>query len=323
MARKQISNEEALDRINGAYDQLESHRIDGLEELHLTRDVKMQAQTKERERLVSKYGKDHPRVKKIDQSLKTQQGLQPVMETQVAYLRKKISPIGVNAWRVQGRVLKSDRITPVEKVTVSLFDEQGNWIRQLGYDCTDAKGLYQITYDPDKNTATGIAGWNGDVKEGPKLYLTVTNSEQAILHREEKPVIPAPGQVDVRDIVLSEEACAPPVVEDGPGGDLSPGGDEPSDPAGREIFLASGKLIDNKSNTPLAGMTVQLLDTKETYTGQLGSTTTDEEGYFEFRYAIDDIQEVLKNKPDILVMVTDSDGKTLYRSRKAFKPYTE
>lgn len=340
MEKKQITKEEALVKIGESYDQLEGQRAASLEETRMMQDIRTKAQTKERERLVKKYGESHPRVKKINARINYTTNFTPLLETHIDFIQRKLPPIGKNSWRVQGRVLKANTFIPLEGFTVSLFTDSGKWVRQLGHDCTDIKGYYALTYDAKKNTDEAVYYQdNADLNTGsktrstPNLFLTVTDNNQAIIHTEKEPVILVPNQVVYRDIILDEEACEPPTDGNGskptePNGDRPPGskddstGKEDDGKSGKpsapvdKIWTVRGTVVDN-SNQPMAGLNVSLYDKGHSYDEKLGKTRTDKVGKFRFDYNIKTVPDLFKKSVDIYLKVMDAKGETLYSTRKA------
>lgn len=323
MEKKQITNEEVLGKIEHSYDQLEDQRATSLEETRLMRDVKAKAQTKERERLRKKYGDNHPKVKRIDTRINYNQNFRKEIDIQIDHARTKLDPISPNGWRVHGRVFKADGLSPVNDLTISLFDEAGQWVRELGYDCTNEKGFYSITYEPEKGRGESKGTLNeevitdkGNEKSDKALFLTVTDEEREIIHQEKEALFFAPGQIEYREIILSEKACEPPVDEEVGPREVPPGKttEETSD-----FPLILGKMTGEGRTGQWSGLTIQLVSARASALEILDEVSSDDAGNFDFSYAVEEAEKLVADHPAVILMVTNEEGKIVYRSKKPFK----
>jgi hypothetical protein len=101
-------------------------------------------------------------------------------------------------YALHGFVRRPD-LTGVPQLTVALYDENGHWIHELGYGCTEEDGYFHMRYQGDP-IAPGAA------------HICVLDRKQTTLYTDKVPLYPQLGQVDYREIVLSVETslCAPP-----------------------------------------------------------------------------------------------------------------
>jgi hypothetical protein len=161
---------------------------------------------REQARLTNKYGANHPRVQQIAARLTYNQGLMRDLDREIERSQIQVPPFDLNTWLVHGRVLDQQR-TGMQGLTVSLFNEQKQWIRQLGHACTDERGYFAIAYR--------VEGQRSQIPPSQPLFLTITNPNRQILHQENAPLFVKLGQIDYREIVLTEtEVCHTPPESD-------------------------------------------------------------------------------------------------------------
>ncbi|HYY41337.1 MAG TPA: hypothetical protein VE775_01320 [Pyrinomonadaceae bacterium] len=82
------------------------------------------------------------------------------------------------------------------KLTVALYDANGRWLDQLGYAHTTPAGYFLIK--------TGI----GNQSSAPPGYLRVTDESGQTLHVDTKLIVPRPGRIVFREIIISGEVQA-------------------------------------------------------------------------------------------------------------------
>ena len=301
MVNNQPSEKEVLNKIDDAFAGLDQQRSNGLENLKTLQTIKDDAAQREKLRLTNKYGADHPRVQKITDRLNYNQGLQKELDVEIERTKITIPDFDVNTWMVHGGIV--DRAgTPLKDLTVSLHDEDGNWIEELGMACTDERGYFAIQYKLEPKSAAAIP-------DTQKLILTVTDSDGRLLHRETEPLYLRAGQIDYRLIVITDkgETCPPPSPGPDDSGDLTP-----------DAWVVHGKVVDQQKQ-PLSGLTVSLYDKDLFFDDVLGTTLTDDDGNFKMIYRTEAFRDFFEQKPDIYLKVLDKTGQTLYSSRKAVR----
>jgi hypothetical protein len=79
-------------------------------------------------------------------------------------------------------------------------------------------------------------------------------------------------------------------------------------------WMVFGTVTDEQGE-PASGLIVRVYDRDRKYDDLLGETTTDEFGGFSVVYHERDFMETGEAQPDLYVMVSDTDGNTLYTSR--------
>jgi hypothetical protein len=299
MERKKITEEEIFGKIDASFDNVDKLRGEGLERVKLFHSVKNRALEKEHKRLSDKLGDNHPRVKKITARIKYNQGLFKDLDIEIEKAKIDVPSFDKNSWMVHGRVLDKDR-NGISGLTVSLYDEGGNWIRKLGYGCTDEHGYFSIVYTSKESTEP-------EVTESTKLFLYVSDKNYRILYKDNEPLYIKIGKIDYREIYLSgEEVCSAP----------EPGKDDTMINAG--TWVLKGRVTD-ESGQGISGLTVSPYDKELRFVNKLGTTVTDKDGYFMLSYETKNLRDLIEAKPDIYLNILGKEGKTLYTSRKAVR----
>ena len=198
---------------------------------------------------------------------------------------------------VHGRVLDKTR-AGIAGLTVSLFDEKGKWIREMGYSCTDERGYFAITYSV-----------KGDEKpEAQQLFLTVTDKEHRVLHREKEPLYVRLGWIDYREMVIDDQGdvCLPPEP------------DKDKKPAPADSWIVRGRVTDEKKRG-VGGLTIRLYDKEHVFDNVLGTTLTDDNGKFKLTYQTEEFKELSEKKPEVYLRVAGKRRKILNTSDKAVR----
>ena len=296
MTQQRLTKKEIIEKINDSFDSIENLRSGGLERIKLFHAVKNKALEKEKKRLSAKLGSDHPRVKRVAARLQYNQGLFKDLNVEIERAKITVPSADKDSWMLHGRVLEKDK-KGVPGLTVGLYDENGNWTRELGYGCTDKLGYFSIIYTLKGKTKR-------EVPETMKLFLYVSDKNCKILYKDAEPLFVNFGQIDYREIYLTdEEICQPPE----PGEDVAPA--EP------DIWIVKGRVTDEEGRG-ISGLTVSIYDKDLLFDDRLGTTLTDEAGNFMASYKSEEFRDLFEACPDIYLKVLDQDGKKLYSSRK-------
>ncbi len=292
-----MDTEDILRSIEDVFETVEDERARGLERVKTIQDVKNGSLERESARLTKKYGEDHPRVQKIESRLTYNQSLMKDLAVEIDRSKAEVPAIDANTWMVHGRVLDETRIG-IEGLTVSLFDEKGNWIKQMGYSCTDERGYFAITYSTEEDEKQREQG----------LFLTVTDKEHCVLHREREPLYVRLGWIDYREIVIDDqgEVCPPPEP------------DKDEKPAPADSWIVRGRVTDEKKQG-VGGLTISLYDEEHVFDDVLGTTLTDDNGKFRLTYQTKEFEDLFEKKPEVYLRVTGKRNKILYTSDKAVK----
>ena len=289
--------EDILRSIEDVFETVDDERVGGLERVKTIQDTKNESLARERRRLARKYGEDHPRVQKIDSRLAYNQSLLKDLAVETDRSKVEVPAIDANTWMVHGRVLDKIR-AGIAGLTVSLFDEKGKWIREMGYSCTDERGYFAITYSV-----------KGDEKPGAQqLFLTVTDKEHRVLHREKEPLYVRLGWIDYREMVIDDQGdvCLPPEP------------DKDEKPAPADSWIVRGRVT-NEKKQGVSGLTIRLYDKEHVFDNVLGTTLTDDNGKFKLTYQTEEFKDLSEKKPEVYLRVTGKRRKILYTSDKAVR----
>lgn len=219
----EISDDTVTKTVEGQISALDPQRAESYAGLEKLRTARAGGYAREQKRLALKYGSDSLRVTTLVEKARINQGLQRDLDFERARAKSETPNVDENGYVFHGfvRDLKGQG---QPNLSVALYDEKGDWIRELGYGCTDDRGYFLLRYqqlakDPDGNTkptatffdsATG--GRIGVSQKQPIAKIYVLDAEQKTLHVEHEPLRPKLGQVDFRIIVLGTQAkpCPPP-----------------------------------------------------------------------------------------------------------------
>lgn len=202
---------------------LDPQRADAFDGLQTARAARGAGYAREQKRLARKYGADHARVAALANKIRFNDGLRRDVEFEAARARTESPVVDKTGYVFHGFV--RDRAGQgVPRLTIALYDENGNWIRELDYGCTDEHGYFRMQYHrrgqtdsaTDQNstfirsTAGSVKRAAADAKLVARIY--VLDSKKATLQIEKEPLYPQLGQVDFRIIILGAEAapCTPP-----------------------------------------------------------------------------------------------------------------
>ncbi len=289
-----INLDELSRNIGKGIETVDDRRADALERLQIVRGVKASSMRREQERLTLKYGEGHPRVQTLTNRIAINEGLLANLEAEAARARTPIPTPDQDHWILHGYVRDEDR-KGVQGLSVALYDQSNEWVRELGYGCTDQNGYFKI------DSASSL------IDKGVQVSVNVLSGDGEVLYADEKTLLtPAPGQVDYREILLTEgaEVCRPPS-----------GGKEP--PRSPDSWTVRGRVTDHGKG--VGGLIVNVFDKDLIFDDQLGQTETDASGAYGLTYRTSDFRDLIERKPDIYLKVTDQKGKTLYSTKDAIR----
>lgn len=218
-----IPNETVTKTVESQLAGLDPQRGEAYAGLEKLRAAKATGYTREQKRLALKYGKDSARATALTQKTRINLGLQRDLNFERARAQSESPRVDENGYVFHGFV-RDMKGQAQPKLSVALYDDKGNWIRELGYGCTDERGYFILRYQrPEKDPAGGVKpvattlnlsasarGTAAQDKISAKIY--VLDGDQKTLHIESEPLYPAFGNVDFRIIVLGAHVkpCAPP-----------------------------------------------------------------------------------------------------------------
>ena len=132
--------------------------------------------------------------------------------------------VGARDYVIYGFVC-NHRGSGIPGLTLALYDETGQWLRQFGYGETDARGYFEIRLR-NRSTSPRELGPPGAADSGPAggkpksapatkaranaastrvVELRIHNSDKNRIYRETQSVPPTPGRMDFREIQLEAE----------------------------------------------------------------------------------------------------------------------
>jgi hypothetical protein len=198
--------DELKDLLPGAAARVDAMRAAGLTTLDHATGARESTLKRERDRLARHLGEDHPRVQALAARLESAAALRQRLAVEVVRAGTASPRVDAQGWALHGYVRCADS-KPAVDVTVSLVDDRGQFLKGLGFACTDARGYFRITarveHAPDGSAAIQTS------------FIRVTDADRKQLYRAAEPLSVLPGAVEYREIVLdgSVRACSPPEEE--------------------------------------------------------------------------------------------------------------
>jgi len=300
-------------------------RLRGMEGLTRLRRAKSTSVAREKKRLTKKLGPKDPRVLNLERKEKVNQQMIQDLDLETDRVKTDVSGFDKEAWNLYGYV-RDRNYNPVPNLTVALYDEKEQWIKQMEYACTDKRGFFSIIYSQKEK-----AQKQKEIPESMKLFIHVSDRNKNVLYKDQQPLYLKIGQVDYREIYLPEETSictppGPPEPEQEPG---KPGpGQQQTEPEqeqkqtepiqDKEQWIVEG-VVKDENNKPSKDVKVRLYDEKHIHDNRLGERVTNEEGKFKFTFKGEDFQALMKAKVDIYLEVVDDKGKTVYTSPQALQ----
>ena len=141
----------------------DARRADALEGLQFARRGVGNGLRREQARLTAKYGADHPRVTALRARAVFNEGMIKDLVLETSRARTDIPTVDENTWVLHGYV-RDANANGLPNLTVALYDESGDWVRKLGYACTEQNGYFRI-----RNSTNAI-------REGRPVYLHVLSN---------------------------------------------------------------------------------------------------------------------------------------------------
>ncbi|HSV62377.1 MAG TPA: hypothetical protein VLH83_03455 [Chthoniobacterales bacterium] len=244
---RDVSPEEVSQTLDKQLTSLDPQRAQAFSGLKTVRDARHAGYLREKERLTLKYGDDHPRVTAMEDKVRSNEGLRRDLEFEAARAKIEAPVVDQNSYVFHGFV-RNCAGEGMARLTIALYDEEGNWLRIMGYACTDERGYFLMRYQTgrnghgaDPNSTSGLfSAAPADPATGsaskPSARIHVLDSKPSTLQIEKELLYPQLGQVDFRIIIICAEAvsCAPP-----PSNALSPSTTE-----------VSAKSMSSKTQTP-------------------------------------------------------------------------
>jgi hypothetical protein len=182
-------------------------RTEALQQLTAFRTAKGSHLERLRLRLVDKLGENDPRVQELDGVIASNNVLSHALGAEVDRAKAGGVEPDPEAWMVHGYVRSADG-QGQSKLTIVACDQNGRWVRPLGYSCTDCDGYFKLRYPESGGKPDEVP----PPDKIPELFLRVSDQEHKILVTDQAPLNLHLGIVDYREIYLPDDAasCTPP-----------------------------------------------------------------------------------------------------------------
>lgn len=194
-------------------------RESGLKSLLKVRTAKQTGQKRELDRLSKLLGEKHARVTALSTKVEAEQRLVREVAVNLERSQIKIPPINENTWIFHGRVYYSKEITGVPNLTVGLYDQNGKWLEEFGYACTDNMGYFKLihrfvaekTQVPTESKPDTAAS-----EQRSEIFIRLQDKSGVQVYIGKKPISPTRGKVEYLEIILGDESvtCIPPDPSD-------------------------------------------------------------------------------------------------------------
>jgi hypothetical protein len=222
---QQAQVEHELDQTIKAADPL---RAESLQKLQRVRTIKTKNQERERLRLSTKLGDQHPRVMTLQAKIDTNYEVVRNLNMESVRAKTEIPTVESDDWLVHGRVL-NERLEGVPGMKAALYDRSGCPIETCGSEITDKTGYFNLTIknagkgvrektEVKKKTSDETRSANAEniktiddtresvtTEKSPGAFLYVLDRNDVIVHRDKRPLTVVPGQAQYLEVVLADE----------------------------------------------------------------------------------------------------------------------
>lgn len=187
-------------------------RVSGMQQLRSFRSSKAKSQSREQQRLVSKYGEQDERVIRMNTSLDANSNYISNLDMELNRATAPRKKIGTTSWNVQGRVYDQQGC-PIVGADVSILSGDGHRIEQIPPTKTDTKGRYNITYQAQKNELVTQADAKTSVRaaairinrntaRNEQVFVRAIDSRNDEVCADSTLMVPKPGSCNYRDLIL-------------------------------------------------------------------------------------------------------------------------
>jgi len=205
---QKIPSAEIIKGLNDGINNADSRRVDGLTQLHGIRIAKENQYEREYKRLSEKLGNNHPRVLVLNEKRVLNTDFADTLEKHAARASIEVPDSDDRSWILHGRVMdKQEKGLP--GLIISLVDARKNPLENIDSVTTDREGHFKISVVTDKTAASNETGYATNIRQG--LFISVSDKRQTLIHVDDQSLVPAPGNVDYREIIIEEElsVCMP------------------------------------------------------------------------------------------------------------------
>jgi hypothetical protein len=205
------------------FDPQRAQALSGLAGLRAARDT---GYAREQQRLTLKYGANSPQVLALADKQSVNAGLRRDLAFETARAQTPAPSVAADDYVFHGFV-RDAQGQGAAGLTVALYDANGNWLRELSYSCTDARGyfLLRLKHDAANDPAapkdsSKVSGDNVSqaIATQAVAYIYLRDASGRVLQVEKEPLHPQLGQIDFRIILLGGDAmtCSPPLATSTP-----------------------------------------------------------------------------------------------------------
>jgi len=186
-----------------------SEALEGLQQVRLAKANHLERQ---RVRLANRLGAEDPRVLELNGIITSNQRLTRAVQLEVNRARTNTVQADERGWILHGYVWNQDR-KGQPNLTVTLSDLAGQWVRLLGYACTDKNGYFKLSYQQSTGKGTEAMAVAADIS--PEMFIWVSDHKESVLYRDKRPMSVVLGEIQYREIILGNEngSCQPPSDE--------------------------------------------------------------------------------------------------------------
>jgi hypothetical protein len=206
-------NPAAVEKLAGNFDNdlaaTDVARTEALEGLHELRAAKATHLERQRTRLINRLGAKDPRVLELDGIIASNQRLTRAVKLEVDRAKTNTVEEDEQSWILHGYVRNQDG-KGQPSLTVALSDRAGQWVRLLGYACTDKNGYFKLSYHQSTEKGTEAMAVAADIS--PKMFIWISDHKETVLYRDKTPMSVVLGEIQYREIILGDEneSCQPP-----------------------------------------------------------------------------------------------------------------
>jgi beta-lactam-binding protein with PASTA domain len=194
-----VTPEETARAIASGVARLDLDRAAAYAGLRTLRTAKATALRREEKLLARKYGANHPRIAELSQRREANTIFERDLAIAHTLAATPPPPVDPKAYSFHGHVVGSDE-KPLEHRTVALYNAKGEWIKDLGYGCSDSAGYFLL----ERKSVEGVE------KAGVVATIRVYDGKE-LVHTEAEPLRVTSGRADYRRITIrAGGACTPP-----------------------------------------------------------------------------------------------------------------
>lgn len=216
--RQRMPLKQVMATIEDGLPAMDTARAQGFSQLGQLRTAKSRSLAREQMLLARKQGPDHPRIGVAARRLAVNEQLRRDLTAAQAAAETPLPATDETRFVAHGFVRRRKDQVGIQGLTLALGDAKGQWVRETGYACTDARGYFAITVVPnDKTQDAPTTPPRASLRSS--LVLRVFDRKGGVLHTEKAPVVIRPGAMDYRVIFLDDSAaacgCNPPPAQTG------------------------------------------------------------------------------------------------------------